>query len=275
MRYLNIFFLSALLLAVSCGKNSSGTDYDVLIKTEFGDMKVKLYDKTPKHKANFLKLAEDGFYNDLLFHRVIKDFMIQGGDPESKNAPADKMLGGGGPGYTTPAEFNPEYFHKKGALAAARQGDQVNPEKASSGSQFYIVQGKKYTSDEISQLETQIGQGLKQKKVGEYIRNNPEVLALFQEMQAGGQFEKMDSVVAEIEAKLVADQGEDAFKFSMPDSIKQVYQTVGGTPFLDNEYTVFGEVVEGLEVIDKIAAQNVNGTDRPLKDIKMTVEVNK
>ncbi len=272
MKILKFSIIAFALFAMSCDK-SSDVDYDVLIKTEYGDMKIKLYDETPKHKENFLKLAKEGFYNDLLFHRVMKEFMIQGGDPESKNAPADKMLGNGGPGYTIDAEFNPKFFHKKGALAAARQGDRVNPEKKSSGSQFYIVQGKTYTDKELENLEMQINQGLKQKMVGEYIRNNAEVLAQFSEMQKEGAFEKMDSVAAEIEAKLIA-EGKAPALFTLSDSIKQVYKTVGGTPFLDNEYTVFGEVVEGLNVIDSIANVKVNGANRPLKDIKMTVEVN-
>jgi peptidyl-prolyl cis-trans isomerase B (cyclophilin B) len=151
----------------------------------------------------------------------------------------------------------------------------MNPKKESSGSQFYIVQGKVYTAEEITSLEEQIAQGKKGNAVGNYIRNNPEMLAKFQAMQANAEFAKMDSVAAEIEAKLVAEMGKAAFKFALSDSIKKVYQTIGGTPFLDNEYTVFGEVVEGLNVIDSIAKVNANGASRPMKDIKMTVEVRK
>jgi len=274
MRKLSFVLILAAIFVASCNTTPE-IDYDVLVKTEYGDLKIKLYDETPKHKENFLKLANEGFFNDLLFHRVIKDFMIQGGDPESKNAKPDAMLGAGGPGYTLPAEFNPKFYHKKGALAAARQGDEMNPKKESSGSQFYIVQGKVYTAEEITSLEEQIAQGKKGNAVGNYIRNNPEMLAKFQAMQANAEFAKMDSVAAEIEAKLVAEMGEAAFKFALSDSIKKVYQTIGGTPFLDNEYTVFGEVVEGLNVIDSIAKVNANGASRPMKDIKMTVEVRK
>ncbi len=274
MRKLTFVLILAAIFVASCNTTPE-IDYDVLVKTEYGDLKIKLYDETPKHKENFLKLANEGFFNDLLFHRVIKDFMIQGGDPESKNAKPDAMLGAGGPGYTLPAEFNPKFYHKKGALAAARQGDEMNPKKESSGSQFYIVQGKVYTAEEITSLEEQIAQGKKGNAVGNYIRNNPEMLAKFQAMQANAEFAKMDSVAAEIEAKLVAEMGEAAFKFALSDSIKKVYQTIGGTPFLDNEYTVFGEVVEGLNVIDSIAKVNANGASRPMKDIKMTVEVRK
>lgn len=190
----------------------------VLISTDYGDMKVKLYDETPLHQENFIKLAKEGFYNGTLFHRVIKDFMIQGGDPDSKNAEPGKMLGSGGPGYTIPAEIKPGLYHKKGALAAARLGDPMNPQKASSGSQFYIVQGKKYTDNELNMLEMRMG------------------------------------------TKFTPEQ-------------KEIYKTLGGTPFLDNEYTVFGEVVEGLEVIDKIAAVAKDRHDRPTNDVKMTVKV--
>lgn len=188
----------------------------IKISTSFGDMIVKLYDETPQHRDNFIKLTQQGFYNDLLFHRVIKDFMIQGGDPNSKGAPAGKPLGQGGPGYTIPAEIRSSLFHKRGALAAARQGDQVNPTKASSGSQFYIVQGKKSSDAELNQISQSYG-------------------IMFSEEQ------------------------------------KKVYKEIGGTPFLDNNYTVFGEVVEGLDVIDKIAAVQKGPGDRPVQDIKMTV----
>ncbi len=188
----------------------------VLISTDYGNMTVLLYDGTPKHRDNFIKLIKEGFYNGTLFHRVIKDFMIQGGDPDSKNAKAGQQLGVGGPGYTVEAEFRPEYCHIKGALAAARQGDQMNPERRSSGSQFYIVQGKKITAPELNNMVQSTG------------------------------------------ATYTADQ-------------INAYQTIGGTPFLDNQYTVFGEVIDGLNVIDKIAASKTGAANRPEKDIKMTI----
>lgn len=189
----------------------------VIISTEYGDMTIRLYDQTPYHRDNFLKLAKEGFYNGTMFHRIIKDFMIQGGDPESRNADAAKQLGMGGPGYTLPAEINPDLFHKKGSLSAARTGDQMNPQRRSSGSQFYVVQGKLATDEELKMMESR------------------------------------------------------GFVFS--DAQKQAYKTVGGTPFLDGQYTVFGEVVSGLDVIDKIAAVQTAPGDRPLKDVKMTVRI--
>ena len=195
----------------------------VEISTDFGVMVVQLYDETPLHRDNFIKLVNEGFYNDLLFHRCIKNFMAQGGDPESRGASPSKMLGMGGPGYTVPAEFNANLIHKKGALAAARQGDQVNPKRASSGSQFYIAQGQQLNDNQITQFESRAA------------------------MKMPG------------------------FKYT--DAQRQVYKTVGGTAMLDMDYTVFGEVVEGLDVLDKILAQPTKPGDRPVTDITMKMEI--
>jgi peptidyl-prolyl cis-trans isomerase B (cyclophilin B) len=182
-----------------------------VIHTDYGDMTGFLYNETPQHRDNFVKLSKSGFYDGTLFHRVISGFMIQGGDPDSKNAKPGQQLGMGGPGYTVPAEFNKTFIHKKGALAAARTGDQGNPTKASSGSQFYIVQGKKVPASQLGATYT------------------PEQ--------------------------------------------KKVYETIGGVPFLDTQYTVYGEITEGLDVIDKIAAVQKDGNDRPSKDVKMTIKI--
>lgn len=186
----------------------------VIFKTSEGDITIALYDNTPKHKENFLKLVGEGFYTDILFHRIIQGFMIQTGDPESKNAPSGKQLGSGGPGYTIPAEFRPENYHKRGAVAAARMGDQMNPTKASSGSQFYIVDGKKFDENYLQQISYQM-------------------------------------------------------RIQFTDEQKEVYKTIGGAPFLDMQYTVFGEVTEGMDVVDKIAAKQKDANDRPLKDVKI------
>ncbi len=186
----------------------------VVISTPFGDMTIDLYDETPLHKANFLKLASEGYYDGLLFHRVIKAFMIQGGDPDSKGAPSGKQLGVGGPGYTLPAEIEAGFIHKKGALAAARQGDQMNPKKESSGSQFYIVHGTEVDTNRI----------------------------------------KSGAV------KYTADQ-------------LSAYARLGGTPHLDGAYTVFGEVVEGFNVIDSIALRRTDRANRPLEDVPMTLKI--
>jgi cyclophilin family peptidyl-prolyl cis-trans isomerase len=196
-------------------KTSARSQVQFVIHTDYGDMKGVLYNETPQHRDNFVKLAKSGFFNGLLFHRVIQGFMIQGGDPDSKNAKPGQQLGMGGPGYTVPAEIDPSFIHKKGALSAARQGNDVNPKKASSGSQFYIVQGTK-----------QDPQRLGAQNPGKYTNEQLET-----------------------------------------------YKSLGGTPFLDGEYTVFGEVSEGFDVIDKIAAVQVDPNKRPLKDIKMTITI--
>jgi len=192
---------------------------DVLLQTNMGDIVIRLSDSTPLHRDNFLKLVKVGFYDSVLFHRVIKNFMIQGGDPNSKTAVAGIPLGNGGPAYTIPAEFRTALFHKKGVIAAARQGDNVNPQKASSGSQFYIVQGKFFSDAGLDSVETFRMNGKK-----------------------------------------------------IPSDKREVYKTVGGTPHLDNNYTVFGEVIKGIEVVDKIAAVPTStGADRyrPLEDVRI------
>lgn len=208
------------LFAQKSDKQKKGVEkvYYVKIETTMGDMVVKLYNETPKHRDNFIKLVKEGSYNDLLFHRVISNFMIQGGDPNSRNAKPGQMLGDGGLDYTIPAEFNPALFHKKGALAAARQGDEVNPNKESSSCQFYIVQGNLWDANRLKMVEQRMGKSF-----------SPE--------QA------------------------------------EVYATVGGTPFLDGDYTVFGEVVEGMDVIDKIASVKCGAMDRPVEDVKMRMTI--
>jgi len=208
-----LFLLFAVQLVFSQAKKP-----DVIVQTPYGDIKIILYDKTPKHKANFIKLAKEGYYDGLLFHRVIPNFMIQGGDPDSKGAPAGKRLGEGGPDYTIPFEYVPEYFHKRGALAAARMPDEVNPARESSGSQFYIVQGKTFTDEELDKIEKK-------------------------------------------------------YKHQFTPEQRQVYKTIGGAPHLDGAYTVFGEVIEGMDVVDKIASLPRDKFDRPLTDVPMKIIV--
>lgn len=190
----------------------------VAISTSYGDMTLVLYNETPQHRDNFIKLVKSSFYDGTLFHRVIAGFMIQGGDPDSKTAEKEQMLGNGGPGYTVPAEFNKQFVHKRGALSAARMGDGVNPQKSSSGSQFYIVQGKKYDRKNLESMGKRSG----------------------------------------------ANYTEDQIKG---------YEIEGGTPQLDMNYTVFGEVIQGFDVIDKIAAVAKGRADRPKEDVKMTMKI--
>ncbi|MBR3412244.1 MAG: peptidylprolyl isomerase [Bacteroidales bacterium] len=214
------FFISWVSFSQDIGSQRKSPEkaYFVKIETSYGDMVVKLYNETPLHRDNFIKLVKEGTYNDLLFHRVINQFMIQGGDPKSRDAKPGQMLGDGELGYTLPAEFVPGLYHKKGALAAARQADAVNPEKRSSSCQFYIVQGTTWDANKLKMLEQRMGKTF-----------TPE--------QA------------------------------------QVYATLGGTPFLDGDYTVFGEVVEGIDVVDKIAAVTCGPNDRPVEDVKMKMYI--
>lgn len=201
--------------AQNTGSTNNTAEQMAVIHTPYGDITIKLYNETPQHRDNFIKLVKAQIFDGTLFHRVIKNFMIQGGDPQSKNAKPGEMLGSGDLGYTVPAEFIPGLIHKKGALSAARLGDNVNPAKESSASQFYLVQGRVYTPQEIDMLRAR------------GIKISPENA--------------------------------------------EIYTTMGGTPFLDGEYTVFGEVVEGLDIIDKIAEQATDPNDRPLEDIRMTI----
>lgn len=186
----------------------------ILFQTSMGDITIALYNETPKHKENFIKLVNEHYYDGVLFHRIIQNFMIQTGDPDSKNAKSSQMLGNGGPGYTIPAEFVSTRYHKRGAVAAARQGDHVNPTKASSGSQFYIVDGKTFSTDEMNRIINQMGKTYSQEQVN-------------------------------------------------------TYTSIGGAPHLDGDYTVFGEVINGMDIVDKIAAQPKDRRDRPITDIKI------
>ncbi|MFN8206803.1 MAG: peptidylprolyl isomerase [Bacteroidales bacterium] len=261
-----LLILPVVFLFTFCSGQSHETNSNIVIlTTEFGKIKILLYDETKAHKENFLRLVKTGAYNDLLFHRVIKDFMIQGGDPDSKDAPAGKVLGNGDPGYTLPAEIVPSYTHKRGALAAARMGDEVNPEQRSSGSQFYIVQGKTFSDAELDQLEKRVNQMRMQNL---YLRF---FIKARENAKAQGQQPDMNLIsaaasdsVQRIAATL------SPFKYT-PEQ-RSIYKTVGGAPHLDGSYTVFGEVLEGMDVVDKIAAQPTDQNNRPLKNIPMKIQ---
>ena len=237
----------------------------VIMHTSLGDVTLKLYNETPLHRDNFIKLVKKGTYNGLLFHRVIKDFMVQGGDVTSKDAPMNKSLGAGDLGYTVPAEFvYPKYFHKKGALCAARTGDEVNPERASSASQFYIVTGKKYTEGELKQMEKQLENRLKQSI---FARLQTENKAKIMQLYRDGEKEELailrDTLVGKTE--LEAEKRKE--EACLPAELREAYRSVGGVPFLDNQYTVYGEVVDGIEVVDAIQKVKTNKQDRPLENI--------
>ena len=242
----------------------------VKISTPKGDIRVRLYDETPQHRDNFVKLVNEGFYNGTLFHRVIKGFMIQGGDPDSIGAPAGKMLGTGGPGYNVPAEIvYPQLFHKRGALCAARQSDEVNPEKESSGSQFYLVYGKVYTPQELKQMEKQMSMQQEQAIFNKLVQQNrAQILELRKARNQAGLQELQDQLIAETKKQM---KELPAPKFT-PEQ-QEAYTTIGGTPFLDNQYTVFGEVESGMEVVAEIQQCATLSADRPKEDISMTMTI--
>ena len=239
--------------------------HKVKIQTMLGDIIVRLYDETPIHRDNFLKLVKEGYYDGTLFHRVIKDFMIQGGDPDSKGAPAGKMLGVGGPDYTLEAEIKEGLFHKRGALAAARQGDEVNPERRSSGSQFYIVWGQVYNEGQLRQFSKQ----LKMQKVQSIFNqlaseHHAEIMQMRRERNRTGLQELQDQLAAEAQKQAADFAG-------MTEEQMKVYSTIGETPHLDGQYTVFGEVEEGLDVVEMIQASATGRGDRPVDDLKMNI----
>ncbi len=237
----------------------------VEIKTSLGDIVVGLYKETPKHHDNFVKLVNEGYYNGVLFHRVIDKFMIQTGDGDSKTAKPGQMLGTGDPGYTIEAEFEyPKFFHKRGALAAARTADQVNPERRSSGSQFYIVTGKAYNEQQLMQMEHQMNQmNLQSIFQAKAAANQKEIMRLRMARDTAGTEALRQRLIAETEAEAA----KNPVKFT--DAQREAYSTVGGTPHLDNQYTVFGEVLEGMDVVAKIEAVNTDRNDRPTEDIKI------
>ena len=242
----------------------------IKIKTTEGDIIVRLYDETPLHRDNFIKLASEGYFDGTLFHRIIKDFMIQGGDPDSKNAPAGKNLGAGGPDYTIPAEFvYPQLFHKRGALSAARLGDEVNPNRESSGSQFYIVWGKTCKQQELKQMERQMEMQQEQDVFNQLAKDNHDDIMNFRRNRDRAGLQALqDRLIEETKIKC-KEMGTPKFTKEQIET----YTTIGGTPFLDNQYTVFGEVESGLEVVEKIQNCETLRGDRPKTDISMTVEV--
>jgi peptidylprolyl isomerase len=270
------FFLIAGWSAFATVKGAEKEIVISILTTE-GKIRVKLYNETPLHRDNFVKLVKSHYYDSTLFHRVINTFMIQGGDPDSKHAQPGQTLGNGGPDYTVPAEFMPDkLYHKRGALAGARNGDDVNPTRASSGSQFYIVQGKTFSDADLNGVEQRL---LMQKKQEIFynLLNKPENMALKikffsfrQQQQTDSLMSIVNSMNPQVETELAKNP---SFKFSTEQ--RNTYKTIGGTPHLDGGYTVFGEVVEGMDIVDKIAAAKTGNADRPLTDIRilaMTIE---
>ena len=242
----------------------------ILLTTNYGNMTIKLFEETPLHTANFLKLVKEGTHDSLLFHRVINQFMIQGGDPLSRHAKPGDSLGHGDLGYMVQAEFNEKLIHKKGRLCAARDGDDVNPKMASSASQFYIVMGRKRTNEELKKYEERINKASYGRAARAYMASEQGKIYK-KEYNRLKQINQPDS--AALINKLI-EEGVNAEYAKSPEYKFNNYQVEtytkeGGTPHLDGTYTVFGEVVEGLDVIDKIAAAKTDKRDRPLEDIRM------
>ncbi len=255
-----IFLLNILMIFFSCSSTGGNENITILMKTSVGDVKLKLYDSTPGHRDNFVKLVRSGFYDGISFHRVIEGFMVQAGDPltrTSKEGIHDSLSF-----YTIPEEFRAEYFHKKGALAAAREGNDVNPEMRSSGTQFYIVQGKKLSDEDIDQMEKAINSNLKQALFYKFLQqvadssskaSKPMTTAEIQEAASMKMFNYLTS----------------NNEFKVPAEHREVYKSIGGVPRLDGTYTVFGEVTEGLDIVDRIAAVETDSSDKPLIEVKI------
>ena len=233
------------------------------IHTTLGDIKVKLYDDTPIHRDNFLKLVREGYYDGVLFHRVIKDFMIQTGDPGSKTADSTAMLGGGDPSYTLEAEIRyPAHYHKRGALAAARTADQVNPERRSSGSQFYIVTGEKQSERALDMMAQRANHERKQAYFNNLAKENIDSI---RQLQKAGDREGLEALRLSLAEKTEAAVKDEP----IPEELRQTYINEGGTPHLDGQYTVFGEVIEGMDVVDKIQNVETGRADRPRQDVRV------
>lgn len=280
---LKFFFTTSMIFIflISCSlrkkkKTVASTETIVLIETTLGNIKVKLYNETPKHRDNFLKLVNQKFYDSLLFHRVIETFMIQGGDPDSKRAKAGATLGNGEGGYTIPAEFNRQLFHKRGALAAARNGDDINPNKESSGCQFYIVQGRKFTDSLLKIQEVRVNGYIKQGIFTKLMdsEGNKNLKEKFLQYQQEKKWDSLKILVAKITPMVDAEVQKLGGEYHYSDEQRKTYTTVGGAPHLDGNYTVFGEVIEGMDTVDKISAVKKDKNDRPVEDVcilKMTI----
>lgn len=272
--YALLSFVTITLLIGISFKSSNCTDSNtikVLIVTDFGAIKIKLYNETPLHRDNFVKLIKAHYYDSLTFHRIIQNFVIQGGDPDSKYADTAVQLGNGGPGYTIPAEIDPKLFHKKGALAAIRNSDFENPTKESNGSQFYIVLGSVYKE---SMLDMPAKRITKMRLFNEII-TRPENKILLEKYTAFSKSDQLDSIkmINEIIMKQVEIELPKAKQYTFSEEQVKAYTTIGGKPHLDGGYTVFGEVVEGMTVIDEIAKQPVHKNGRPLRDIRMKISI--
>lgn len=265
-----IILLTLIACCIACTgnrkKNYSMTNETLVsLETTMGDITVKLYNETPKHRDNFIKLVKEGVYDSTLFHRVIQNFMIQAGDPTSKTANDTAKLGSGDIGYTIPAEFVPTLYHKRGALAAARQPDNVNPERASSGCQFYIVTGQVFNEDQLIAMEKNMNQARLDTIFQNLARKHmKEIFKMRKADDTAGLLALQDT----LERQAKAQQKEEGVRKFTPEQIK-IYTSKGGAPHLDGDYTVFGEVIEGMDAVSRIEAVKTNKADRPIENIRI------
>jgi len=259
--FLRLLVIFSILPAFSCSAPGGKENTIVLMKTTLGDIKLLLYDETPAHRENFIKLVSSGFYEGISFHRVINKFMIQAGDPITRSVPISESADSLNT-YTILSEFNRKFFHKKGALAAAREGNDVNPEMRSSGTHFYIVQGIKLTDEDLVVAEQKINNNIKQAVFNKYLRHIGDSARLSGTPLTDAEIQDRASV--RMFQYLTTNP-----EYKIPEEQKSVYKTIGGVPRLDGTYTVFGEVLEGLDIVDKIAGAQTDESDKPLTDIKI------
>jgi len=274
-KYLIVTISFLILIGINNSTAQTYSKETILITTPYGNMKLKLFNETPLHRDNFIRLVKQGFYDSLLFHRVINNFMIQGGDPDSKSANDTAALGNGDVDYWIPPEFNRKLYHKKGMLAAAREGEDINPGKESSGSQFYIVMGKTFDSAALQKMELRVNKTLIQ-KINYNVAFSGKSAALKKYYTRLSLEEKTDSLKI-VSRQLVDPVSIERYKkmprFTFTAEQKKTYASLGGTPHLDMDYTIFGEIIEGLEVIDKIAAAKTDKNDRPKENIRMKISI--
>lgn len=261
IRYLILFSLVSML---SCTSKYNDNNRYIKILTDEGDIVVKLYNETPRHTENFIKLTEQNFFDGLIFHRVIKDFVVQGGDPETKNAEQGKLYGEKDAGYLIDAEIIDTIYHKRGVIAMAREGDDVNPEKKSSSSQFYLVVGKVFSDEELNELEVNLNKKLREKTV-EKLYDSLLIDSKNLNQKSISQVTQKVNILVDSILKV------KHIKFN--ENQRKIYTSVGGIPHLDGNYTVFGEIVSGYEVVEKISSVQTDSNDRPLKDIKFKVHL--
>ena len=266
-----LFVLISLTIVINACNPEQEKTY-ITINTRLGKMKFMLYNETPVHKENFITLVEKGFYDSLLFHRLTSQVMIQTGDPESKSAGKDQQTGNSDIGYKLEPEIHEKFFHRKGVLCAAREPDAVNPQKKSSGSQFYIILGKKWTDAELNKVEEISIKKKREIRVQNYIMSDFTLMKIDDSLRRTENFVELEKFYQKL-GNRIDDEYKNEKKFSIIKEQREVYKNIGGFPYLDGEYTIFGEIVEGIEVLDKIAEQKCDSNERPLEDIRISISI--